>query len=594
MRVEVKRLYRRPGKLLEYWPDERDVVTPIGSFLKAGRKGASGRLTAPDFSLGQYREGLDERLRTWEKAGFSRRLWLRDPSLWTSGPSAEIRNRLGWLDLPEAMEARAGGLDAFAEEIKAGGFSHAVLLGMGGSSLAPEVFQRTFGNAPGYPELIVLDSTHPAAVAAVERKVALPRTLFIFSSKSGTTVEPLSFFRYFWDRMTRVADSPGRHFIAITDPGTPLAALARDRNFRRVFEADADVGGRFSALTEFGLVPAALVGLDIRRLLASARAEARANGPGVPVGEAQGLLLGAALGETAGARDKLTILTSPSLRSFPDWLEQLIAESTGKNGKGIIPVAGEPALPAGLYGQDRVFVSFVLHGDPDRGIEKLEESLSRAGHPVIRSRLEDPYSLGREIFRWEIAVAAAGSVLGVHPFNQPDVELAKELARKAMARGAGQGPKSSEPGDAVSTDDPAALKAAFDGWLAQAGPKDYIALQAYLAPGDETGRVLEDLRLALLKKTGLATTLGYGPRFLHSTGQLHKGGPAEALVLQLVDEPLEDLAVPETDFTFGALIRAQALGDFEALRQKGRRVVRANLKSDPVAGIGLFRKWTGA
>jgi transaldolase / glucose-6-phosphate isomerase len=546
------------------------------------------------FSLGEFQGRLEERIRAWEKAGFLRRLRAKDPSLWPSGPATEIIHRLGWLDLPEIMGARIAAFSSLAEEIKAEGFTHAVLLGMGGSSLASEVFQKTFGSAPGYPWLVVLDSTHPAAVAAVERMADLPRTLFIVSSKSGTTIEPLSFFRYFWHRMSLVTDRPGRHFIAITDPGTLLAALARDRNFRRVFEADPDVGGRFSALTEFGLVPAALIGLDVRKLLARAWVEAGDNDTDVPEGEAPGLRLGAALGETARLRDKLTILTSPWLRSFPDWLEQLIAESTGKDGKGIVPVTGEPVLPAGLYGTDRTFVSLALDGDQARGNEELEESLAQAGHPVIRIRLDDAYSLGREIYRWEIAVAAAGAALGIQPFDQPDVELAKELARKAMARSDGPDPKSSEPGDAASTDDPATLRAAFDRWLVQARPGDYIALQAYLAPEVGTGRALEDLRLALLKKTGLATTFGYGPRFLHSTGQLHKGGPDEALVLQLVDEPRRDLAVPETNFTFGALIGAQALGDYQALRQRGRRVLRANLKSDPVGGIGLFRKWTWA
>ena len=561
---------------------------------KPDRATPPGSLSAQTLSLGPLQERLEERIRAWEKSRFGRRLWAKDASLWTPGPATEIIHRLGWLDLPEIMGTRIAAFSGFAEEIKAEGFTHAVLLGMGGSSLAPEVFQKTFGSAPGYPELVVLDSTHPAAVAAVERKADLPRTLFIVSSKSGTTVEPLSFFRYFWHRMSQVTDPPGRHFIAITDPGTPLAALARDRNFRRVFEADPDVGGRFSALTEFGLVPAALIGLDVRRLLARAWAEAGDNGPRVPEREAPGLLLGAALGETAGLRNKLTVLTSPSLGSFPDWLEQLVDESTGKDGKGIVPVTGEPVLPAGLYGRDRTFVSLALDGDQARGTEELEESLARAGHPVIRIRLDDAYSLGREIFRWEIAVAAAGAALGIQPFDQPDVELAKDLARKAMARSGGQDPKSSEPGDAASTDGPAALQAAFDRWLAQARPEDYIALQAYLAPEAETGRALEDLRFGLLKKTGLATTFGYGPRFLHSTGQLHKGGPDEVLVLQLVDEPRGDLAVPETDFTFGALIRAQALGDYQALRQRGRRVLRVDLKSDPAGGIGLLRKWAGA
>jgi transaldolase/glucose-6-phosphate isomerase len=436
----------------------------------------------PTFSLGEFGGRLEERIRTWEKTGYLRRLRAKDPTLWTSGRMAEITSRLGWLDLPETMAPRIAGFSAFAEEIKAEGFTHAVLLGMGGSSLAPEVFQKTFGNAPGYPELIVLDSTHPAAVVALERKIDLPRTLFIVSSKSGTTIETLSFFRYFWRRMSRAADLPGRQFIAVTDPGTPLAALARDRGFRRIFEADPDVGGRFSALTEFGLLPAALIGVDIRRLLASARTEAGENAPDVPEGKAPGLRLGAALGETDGVRDKLTLLTSPSLRSFPDWLEQLIAESTGKDGKGIVPVSGEPVLPAGLYGRDRTFVSLALAGDPGRGLEELEESLEKAGHPVLRTRFEDLFSLGREIFRWEIAVAAVCSALGIQPFTQPDVELAKELARKAMAWSAGQDRKASVHKEAVSTDDPAALRAAFDQWLAQARPRDYVALQAFLAP----------------------------------------------------------------------------------------------------------------
>jgi transaldolase/glucose-6-phosphate isomerase len=542
---------------------------------------------------GAYQDRAEARLRAWQEAGYLRRLWAKDPSLWTSGPPAEIVHRLGWLDLPETMGPKIAGLNAFAEEIRAEGFRHAVLLGMGGSSLAPEVFQKTFGNSQGFPELIVLDSTHPGAVAAVERRIDLARTLFIVSSKSGTTVEPLCFFRYFWARAGRVSPSPGRQFIAITDPGTPLAVLARDREFRSVFEADPDVGGRFSALTEFGLVPAAIIGLDVSRLLASAHAEARANGAGMPETQAPGLLLGAALGEGAGVRDKLTFLTSPSLRSFPDWLEQLIAESTGKDGKGIVPVAREPALPAAHYGEDRFFVSIVLQNERDREAEELTQSLEQTGHAVLRVRLDDVFSLGREIVRWELGVAAAGSAMGIQPFNQPDVELAKELARKAMARDAAREPEAQAHDEAVPADCPSELKNAFDRWLAQARPRDYVAIQAYLAPEEKTTRTLQDLRLTLLKKTGLATTLGYGPRFLHSTGQLHKGGPDEALILQLSDEPQNDLPVPETDFTFGGLIRAQALGDYQALRRKGRRVVRINLKNDPDKGISLLKKWAG-
>jgi len=548
---------------------------------------------APDFSLGEAQSRFEERIRAWEGDGFARRLWAGDPTLWTPGPVPEIANRLAWLDLPQTMAARLAGIQAFAEEVKTGGFAHAVLMGMGGSSLAPEVFQRTFGNVPGFPELIVLDSTHPAAVAAVERRIDIPRTLFIVSSKSGTTVEPLSFFRYFWRLAGQAAASPGRHFVAVTDPGTPLAAMARDRGFRRVFEADPNVGGRFSALSEFGLVPAALAGLDAAKLLAGARVEARANSAGTSAGDAPGLLLGAAIGESALSRDKLTMLTSPSLRRLPEWIEQLIAESTGKDGKGIIPVADEPAVSPGLYGRDRVFVSIILDGDPGGALGGLTDTLERAGHPVIRTRVHDLYSLGREFYRWEVAVAAAGSVLGIHPFNQPDVELAKELARKAMTRSGG-GPASTAPQEALPADDAPSLRRAFDRWLGQARPGDYVAIQAFLAPQEEISRVLRDLRFGLLSRTGLATTLGYGPRFLHSTGQLHKGGPDEALVLQIVDEPAADLAVPETDFTFGALIRAQALGDYLALRQRGRRVLRVNLKRDPMGGIRLLGSWAGS
>lgn len=547
----------------------------------------------PGFRLGGAQSRFEERIRTWAGNGFSRRLWAGDPTLWAPGAVPEIANRLGWLELPQTMSPRLAGIQAFAEEVKAGGFAQAVLMGMGGSSLAPEVFQRTFGNAPGFPELIVLDSTHPAAVAAVERRIDLPRTLFIVSSKSGTTVEPLSFFRYFWGLAGRAAASPGRQFVAVTDPGTPLAAMARDRAFRRVFEADPNLGGRFSALSEFGLVPAAVVGLDTAKLLAGAREEARVNSAGTSAADAPGLLLGAAIGESALSRDKLTILTSPSLRSLPDWIEQLMAESTGKDGKGIIPVADEPVVAPGLYGTDRVFASIILDGDPGAGIGRLTDALETAGHPVIRTRVHDLYSLGRVFYRWEVAAAAAASVLGIHPFNQPDVELAKELARKAMARSGG-GPASAAPEEALPAHDAPGLRRDFGRWLGQARPGDYVAIQAFLPPREDISRALGSLRLGLLSKTGLATTLGFGPRFLHSTGQLHKGGPNEALVLQLIDEPATDLAVPETDFTFGALIRAQALGDYQALRQRGRRVLRVNLKEDPAGGIGLLNSWAGS
>jgi transaldolase/glucose-6-phosphate isomerase len=543
------------------------------------------------FGLGALRAPVEARLRGFEEAGFVHRLRAKDPALWASGRAAEIVDRLGWLDLPGTMKDRAEGLAAFAAELRAEGYRHAVVLGMGGSSLAPDVFQETFGAAHGFPDVVVLDSTHPAAVAALGRKIDLRRTLFIVSSKSGTTIEPLSFFRYFWSLVARVTDSSGRHFVAVTDPGTPLLALGRERNFRRTFEAPADVGGRFSALTDFGLVPAAVLGMDVRRLLESARSESRRNGPDLPPAKAPGFLVGAALGEASASRNKVTFLVSPSLRSFPDWLEQLLAESTGKDGKGLVPVVGEPFAPLDAYGADRIFVSLVLRGDPKEEIEERLGMLERAGHPVIRIVLEDLFDIGREIFRWEVAVAAAGSVIGINPFDQPDVELAKDLARKAMAGGPSAG--AGDPDETVFADDAEALGRAFDGWLGRARPRDYVCIQAYLAPAEETTLALQTLRLALLKRTGLATTLGYGPRFLHSTGQLHKGGPNEPLVLQIVDDPPEDVAVPETDFTFRTLIRAQALGDFRALKQRGRRVLRVDFRDDPVGALERLMKMSG-
>jgi transaldolase/glucose-6-phosphate isomerase len=480
------------------------------------------------------------------------------------------------------MEGRLASIAAFAAEIRDEGFRHAVVLGMGGSSLGPDVFRKTFGSAPGFPEMHVLDSTHPAAVAAVEKRIDLRKTLFVVSSKSGTTIEPLSFFRYFWALAEKAAREPGRHFAAVTDPGSFLARQAAERKFRRVFLADPNVGGRFSAFTEFGLVPAALLGLDIGRLLERGRVEAARHAAGAPVDEAPGLCLGAAIGEIGLRRDKLTLLTSPRLQAFPDWLEQLVAESLGKNGKGVLPVAGGPLVPAARYGDDRQFAALLLDGDDNEALEKQLKELGDAGFPVIRIPLADLYDLGREMYRWEIATAAAAAVLGVHPFNQPDVELAKNLARRAMAGG-----PETEAGAPAGDIVPAAQAApALAEFLAPTKPGDYVALQAYLDPDPTTKAALDRLRRDILNKTGRAVTLGYGPRFLHSTGQYHKGGPDEGLFIQLVDEPAVDLPVPETDFTFGQLIRAQAAGDAQALRSAGRRVLRIQFGRDLEIGLG--------
>jgi transaldolase/glucose-6-phosphate isomerase len=535
------------------------------------------------FELGEWKTQVDERLKLWKKQGFSRRMWAKDPTLWFSKPQPEITDRLGWLALPEMMHNNLGELSSFAEQIKDEGISLVVLLGMGGSSLAPEVFQKTFGNVPGYPELLVLDSTHPLAVRSVEDKLDLNRTLFIISSKSGTTLETLSLFRYFWGKVSLKTDSPGKHFVAVTDPGTPLMKLAQERGFRRVFEAKADVGGRYSALTYFGMVPAALIGMDIHKLLDKAWTASENCAFCVSEGKAAGFILGASLGEVSRDRDKLTFFSSDSIKSFPDWLEQLLAESTGKDGKGILPVAGEPITSVGEYGQDRFFVFLTLAGEGDSELEDWMKALKQTGHPFIRIELSDKYDFGREIFSWEVAVASAGSVLGIHPFNQPDVQLAKNFTKKAMEK-IGKG-KEGDDEETWSIDEPQTLGQALNNWLGQARPGDYIALQVYLPPSGETTEALQDIRFELLRRTQLATTLGYGPRFLHSTGQLHKGGPNNGLFLQVVDEPNMDLSVPETDYSFANLIKAQAVGDYRALQQRGRRVLRVNLKSDVSRGL---------
>ncbi|MDH5705397.1 MAG: hypothetical protein OEZ45_05200 [Candidatus Aminicenantes bacterium] len=538
------------------------------------------------FKIGEFQVQVDERLKLWKSQNFSRRLWSKDPTLWFSETRPEITDRLGWLSLPEMMHDRLEELVSFAEQVKDEGMRHFVLLGMGGSSLAPDVFQKTFGNADGYPQLFVLDSTHPSAVFSVEEKLDLNRTLFLVSSKSGTTLETLSLSRYFWNKVSQAVEQPGRHFVAITDPGSPLQKLAIERSFRRVFEANPDVGGRYSAFTYFGMVPAALIGMDVHRLLDRARIASENSAFFISEEKASGLILGAALGEIAKKRDKLTFFASSSISSFPDWLEQLIAESTGKDGKGILPVAGEPSVSSEDYGQDRLFVFLTLKGEDDREMEERMNALKQAGHPLIQIELKDKFDLGREIFSWEVAVASAGSVLGIHPFNQPDVQLAKDFTGKAMEKG---GKKAEESAvDTWSIDDSEALDQALKEWLSQSKPRDYIALQAYLAPTPKTTRALQDIRLELLHRTRSATTLGFGPRFLHSTGQLHKGGQNTGLFLQIIDEPGIGLPVPESGYDFRNLIKAQAEGDYRALKERGRRVLRVNLKTDVAKGLKIL------
>jgi transaldolase/glucose-6-phosphate isomerase len=543
-----------------------------------------------EIRLGGYKGAVEARLAQWQGEGFGERLWQKDYRLWSPQPIAELTDRLGWLELPDTMTAEVPRLTRLGREVADEGIRHAVVLGMGGSSLAPEVYARTFGAAFGYPELEVLDSTHPAAIRALRGRIDPAKSLFVVSSKSGTTTEMLSYFRYFWAELAGAADR-GRHFVAVTDPGTPLEKLARERGFRGVFSAPPEVGGRYSALTPFGLVPAALLGVEVEHLLARAREMADACAARESADTNPGLRLGAAMGELARAgRDKVTFVTSHSLASFPDWIEQLIAESTGKTilaggeRRGIVPVAGEPLGGPEAYGDDRFFAALLLDGDED--VEEIADRLSaleKAGHPVARFHLADRYDLGAEIFRWEVATAAAGAVLGVNPFDQPDVQLAKELSAKMM-KAAESGTLPPSEGE-VRVDKGDELHHALNNWVQGAKAGDYLGIHAYLAPRPRTTEELRALQARLHETTKLAVTLGYGPRFLHSTGQLHKGGSDRCRFLQIVDEPAEDVAVPETSFTFGTLIRAQAEGDRQALEQRGRTVLRLQLGRDDDAGL---------
>src|SRR2546427_263210 len=488
-----------------------------------------------------------------------------------AGADQEIRDRLGWLQVADRMEERIPELEDLRAQLVAEGVTDAVLMGMGGSSLAPEVFRQTFGVPKGALNVHVLDTTDPAAIAAVERSINVKKTAFIVASKSGTTLETLSHYRYFFERAGR----NGRQFIAITDPGTPLKDGATTQGFRRVFLNPADIGGRYSALSYFGLVPAALGGVDLAALLDRAATMMEACSPSVPVGENPGAWLGAVLAEAAKVgRDKVTIIAPAPVRTFGIWAEQLIAESTGKEGKGLVPVADEALGPPEVYGNDRIFVRLALPGESDGDAARLE-ALSKAGHPVVTLKLTDPLGLGAEFFRWEYAIAVAGAILGINVFDQPNVQEAKDLTRKVLTEG---NPPTVGEGIRWAGQQGATLDAAIQSLLAQVHPGDYVALLAYIQPTAEHDRALNAVRLAIRDKHRVATTVGYGPRYLHSTGQLHKGGPNTGVFFQIVGDDAKDLDIPGERFSFGVLKQAQALGDFQALRNHGRRVLRVQLR----------------
>ena len=537
---------------------------------------AAGKHEHPGASLGSYLTNVETALEELQQHDVIGRIWRKDHTVWRSDPR-EIRNRLGWLTVTDIMCEQIPTLLAFAEEVREAGFRHVVLLGMGGSSLGPEVLRQTFGSATGHPELIVLDSTLPARVQAVTDAIDPSRTLFLVSSKSGGSIEPNTLYAHF----RGLADAAlgrrkgGQSFVAITDPGTSLEVLALEQGFRRIFLNPPDIGGRYSVLSYFGLVPAAISGVDIVALLDRADAMREGCASCVAAHENHGAWLGAIMGVTASkGRDKLTLVTSPSIARFGLWAEQLIAESLGKQGKGIVPIAGEPIAVPDAYADDRLFVYLRVESDKNSATDAAVDQIESSGQPVVRLALRDKYDLGAEFFRWEFATAVAGGIIGVHPFNQPNVQTAKDMT-DGVLQGYGRSGRLQHAETASS------LKQLLSG--ARSG--DYLAIMAYLSETPVVDKALNTLRRKVTAQYRVATTLGYGPRFLHSTGQLHKGGPASGIFLQLTVDHGEDVAVPSQPYTFGVLADAQALGDLQALQASGLRVVRVHLDSEVSAGI---------
>ncbi len=538
--------------------------------------------------LGSLAELALQRVQELQSRQVPKRLFAGDASLWTHDPvgQAEISKRLGWLQLPESSRELIPTLERFSREAMEAGLTHAILLGMGGSSLAPEVLREVYGAPQAGLELTILDSTDPVQVRATASLAPVEKSLYIVSSKSGGTAEVNAFLDYFWDRAKRkLGTQAGQHFVAITDPGTSLEKLARERSFRQVFLADPMVGGRFSALTAFGLVPAALMGINLGKLLDKAAWMARQCAEEVPAGRNPGLVLGAILGEAAlHGKDKLTLVADGLLDSFGAWLEQLIAESSGKMGKGIVPIDGEPFTLHTRYGKDRLFLYLRSDGTHDRVIEHLRKK----GHPALVLEVVEKDDLAAEFYRWEFATAIACAILGVNAFDQPDVQdnktrtvskirVYQQDGRFDEGEPAWEGEGVKLFGD-LSFQKTTTLEEALETFLAEARENDYLAINAYLPRNPNKKSLLKRLRTALQADTGLATTLGFGPRFLHSTGQLHKGGPAHGIFLQITAAPEKDLPIPGEGMTFGTLERAQALGDLETLRMRGRRVLRMHFE----------------
>lgn len=580
--------------------------------LEAVEKNSKSQ-TTPKVSKQNYKlpDDLAEALKTniddWRATGKVRRLWQHDASLWTSADEA---NWLGWLGITEKQIANADNLRRFADEVKRDGFTDILLLGMGGSSLCPEVFDKTFGRIDGFPRLRVLDSTDPAQIKAFHDQINLPKTLFVVSSKSGTTLEPNIYKQYFFEQVKKAVgvEKVGSHFIAITDPGSKLQEVAEADHFRHIFYGDPTIGGRYSALSNFGVVPGAAMGLDIVKFLDRTEEMVEACAAAVPVQENPGVILGLILGVAATrGRDKVTIITSPKIYDLGAWLEQLLAESTGKQGHGIIPVDREQLASPDVYGKDRVFVYLRLDSAPDSAQEAKVAALEQAGQPVVRISVGDVYDLGQEFFRWEIATAVAGSVIGINAFNQPDVEASKIATRNLTAQYEKTGslpaeqPFFEQDGIKLFTDSKnadALTKAAGNdksltsylrAHLNRCGAGDYFALLAFIQMNDEHEQSLQKIRHVVRDHKRVATCLGFGPRFLHSTGQAYKGGPNSGVFLQVTCDDAVDLPVPGQKYTFGVVKAAQARGDFQVLVERGRRALRVHLGKDLKSGLAKLQ-----
>lgn len=547
-------------------------------------------------------------LADWKSGNKIQRLWSRDASLWTGTDESQW---LGWLNVVEEQTAHRDQFSKIAAEIRSAGFTHAALLGMGGSSLCVEVLKLTFGKIGGQPEFVVLDSTDPAQIRALEKQLDLAKTIFIVSSKSGSTLEPNIFKQYFFERVKQTvgAAEAASHFIAITDPGSKMEQVAKTDGFRHVFHGVPSIGGRYSALSDFGMIPGAIQGIDITKLLGRAEAMVRACSANVAADENPGVILGAILGTLQKAgRDKVTIFASPAISDLGAWLEQLLAESTGKQGKGLIPVDRESIGASSVYGNDRVFAYLRYDPAPDAKQDAAVAALEKAGQPVVRISVPDLYDVAGEFFRWEIATAVAGSIIGIDAFNQPDVEASKIETRKLTSEYEQKGslppesPIAADGGILLYTDprNAATLKQAVGkettlaaylrAHLNQLKAGDYFATLAYIQMNDAHESKLQKIRHAVRDKKHVATCLGFGPRFLHSTGQAYKGGPNTGVFLQITCDDAADIPVPQQKYSFGVVKAAQARGDFQVLAERGRRALRVHLGTDLEAGLDQLQK----